>query len=103
MWPAVPMTIERIERLTPALHCALALPRASFGLVFALTLVCSGRPQMLLPLRFGLRTAGTAIAFRVPDAIENVGQPKVDLPPLHVDLDHLHAHLVAEPIHLVRV
>ena len=37
------------------------------------------------------------------NGVEDLGEPEIDLPPLEVHANHLHAHLVAEPVDLVRV
>jgi hypothetical protein len=55
----------------------------------------------LLVLRRRAAAARTAIAFA--NAVENFHEAEIDLALLHVDADHLHLHLVAEPVHLARV
>ena len=37
-------------------------------------------------------------SLRLPHALQDLGQPEVDLPPFHVDADHLHRDLVAQPV-----
>src|SRR4051794_25975618 len=93
MCPAVPMTTLLISSSAP-LGLPLALARTAFAFP-------SLRPlQVPLRFRLGLAAPWAAIGFRHADAIEDADQSEIDLPPLHVDLDHLHAHLVAEAIDL---
>src|SRR5690349_10872101 len=100
MCPAVPMTRFSIERLF-----ALLQPHAG---VFAEPLLppfaaLFGR---LLAL-FLFRPSGTALrstgALAAPDLFEDVFEAEIDLPAFHVDADDLHAHLIAEPVGLLRV
>src|SRR5581483_6786013 len=63
---------------------------------------------LLPPLRRGLlvaracfRMARSARAFA--HALENLDQAEIDLPHFHVDANHLHPHLVAEAVDLVRI
>src|SRR5262245_31658774 len=94
MCPAVPTTIDFISfvssLLSPAGFALLALSPAE-------ALLAPG----LVVLRHRPASPRTALAF--PHAIEDLHQPEIDLPLLHVDPDDLHADLVAEPIRLVRV
>src|SRR4030095_16562773 len=54
-----------------------------------------------LPLRGGLTPPRPALAFT--HAFENLDEPEVDLPYLHVHANDLHLHLVAEPVDLLRI
>src|SRR5262245_37941199 len=44
-----------------------------------------------------------AVRLGRADAIENLRQSQIHLPPLHVDLDDLHPHAIAEPVDATRV
>src|SRR6185295_7409296 len=103
MCPAVPMTMDRMEsalpfrgslsstgplRPTPLRFRALPACRAAA----ALYCIAASGPNV-----YRARDARPAIAFRFTDPIEDLGQAKIDLPPLHVDLDDLDRHFVAEP------
>src|SRR6185436_179900 len=54
--------------------------------------------QVAFGLRLGAAAARSAVVFGSPHPLEDLGQPEIDLPALHVDLDHLHADAIAEAI-----
>ena len=64
---------------------------------------CSRLPALQVPRSdFGfarLAVPRAAVLLRRAHPLENLGEPEVDLAPLHVDLDDLHARPVAEPVH----
>ena len=60
-------------------------------------------PARPRPPRLGTAPARTAVPFRLPHRVQDVDQAEIDLPALHVDLDDLHRHLVAEPVVLAGV
>ena len=55
------------------------------------------------PPRLGTAPARTAVPFGLPHRVQDVQQAQIDLPALHVDLDDLHGHLVAEPVFLAGI
>src|SRR3954465_12402284 len=75
----------------------LALTPARSALLLSRPLLPLPVLQVPLGLRLRLAAAGPTL-FRAPDPRENVGQAQVDLPALHVDLDHLHTDPVAEAV-----
>src|SRR5262245_39718269 len=88
MWPAVPTTIDRIS------------PPAAFPLLPFAT------PRPLLAARLFVlrgRAAAARAALALADPFEDLDQPEVDLPLLHVDADHLDLDLVAQAVDAVRV
>ena len=89
MWPAVPMTTDAHRASPASRRAAPACPGALLALA---------RLQVALRLRLRLAPARAAVVLRRAHALEDLGQAEIDLPPLHVDLDHLHAHAVAEAV-----
>src|SRR5437762_2388533 len=71
-------------------------------LSLTLTFVAAGA---LLPLlvELRMRLAPARTAFAVAHALEDLDEPQIDLAQLHVDANHLHLHLVAKAVDLVRV
>src|SRR5688572_33375264 len=110
MCPAVPMTTDFITRLeaaqgfSPALRSPERLRNNKRALPFtalAPAFAAAGtlRPP---PLAFRLGRAAPRPALPFADALENLDQPEIDLADFHVDPDHLHLHLVPEPVDLLR-
>src|SRR5829696_4624703 len=103
MCPAVPMTTARrcggwsAFTASPALGLTFALARPS------LTPAGFGRFQVPLGFGLGLAAARAAIRLGDPHAVQDADQSEIDLPALHIHLDHLHAHLVAKPVDLAGV
>src|SRR5205807_5143569 len=91
MWPAVPTTIERVSEITRSASALSVLPLAAAGTLRAALVGLRGR------------AAAARSALALAHALQDLHQPEIDLPLLHVDADHLHAHLVAQPVNLVRV
>ena len=105
MWPAVPTTNGFQRR--PFLIARSFRP----GRCFALAGLRRGRSPLpaasRVPVDAGLpRSRGLTRLCRGPRLLSDARtrsrisvEPEVDLPPLHVDLDHLHRDLVAQPVH----
>src|SRR4029450_4585612 len=50
--------------------------------------------RLRLAARFCLAAPRTAITLRLPHAVENFGQPEIDLAAFHGHLDDLHGHAI---------
>src|SRR5215471_20929959 len=99
MCPAVPTTTDFRLPTSDFRRTSEVLPPPLCPLPFV-----SARP--LLPSAFLLfrgRLAATRSPLAFADALEDLDQPEFHLAHLHVDADHLHLHLVAEAVGLVRV
>ena len=90
MCPAVPTTIDRASTVSAAPSASGA--RAGRARGFAL-------PRLVLRPRL----AAARPALPVAHALEDLDEPEVDLPHVHVHADDLHAHLVAQAVGLLRV
>src|SRR5437773_5175614 len=97
MCPAVPTTTDFM--LWPR-AVALRLP---FGPSLWFLPFAASRSRLSVRLVLGPRFAATRSSFALTHPLQDVDQTEVDLPRLHVDANHLYAHLVAEPIHLLGV
>src|SRR6188508_1293735 len=97
MWPAVPTT----RWLTPC-----SLPAAARGLLRRALALARSHLALCTPrlgLGRGLASSRSPLVLALANGVEDFGQPEVDLPSLQVHPNHLHAHLLAEPVDLVRV
>src|SRR6185369_17174130 len=92
MCPAVPTTIDRMSPPSTATSgVSLRLPVA-IGAARRL------RRSSIPPLPGLSRSSVTSRLPPAPHDVENLAQPEIDLPALHVDADHLHLDAIPEAV-----
>src|SRR5262245_23833878 len=83
----------------PALSRRALTPARTAGAARLRRIARAARPAAAIELA----APRPAVRLRLADAIEDLRQSEIDLPPLHVDFDDLHPHAIAEPVDATRV